>query len=84
MKEIFVERKKEILRIAIKEKGKLKEVIVEEEKKGPLIGEIYKGKVRNIIPGTNSIFVDINSKRDAYLYYSKELNSSRNIKGTYK
>lgn len=81
MKEIFVERKKEILRIAIKEKGKLKEVIVEEEIKGPLIGEIYKGKVRNIIPGTNSIFIDINSERDAYLYYSKELKASGIKKG---
>lgn len=81
MKEIFVERKENILRIAIKNKGKLQEVIFEEEKKGPLIGEIYKGRVKNIIPGTNSIFLDINSNKDAYLYYSNELKSSGIKKG---
>lgn len=79
MKEIFVERKESILRIAIKNKGKLQEVLFEEEKKGPVIGEIYKGRVKNIIPGTNSIFIDINSNKDAYLYYSNEL-KNRGIK----
>lgn len=79
MKEIFVERKENILRIAVKNKGRLQEVIFEEEKKGPVIGEIYKGRVKNIIPGTNSIFIDINCKKDAYLYYSKEL-KNRGIK----
>lgn len=53
MKEIFVERRNNILRIAIRNKGILEECIVEEENQGPLIGEIYKGRVKNIIPATN-------------------------------
>ena len=65
MKEIFVERRNNILRIAIRNKGILKECIVEEENKGPLIGEIYKGRVKNIIPATNSIFVDIGLDKEA-------------------
>ena len=73
MKEIFVERRNNILRIAIRNKGILEECIVEEENQGPLIGEIYKGRVKNIIPATNSIFVDIGLSKEAYLYYSNEL-----------
>ena len=81
MREIFVERKEKILRIAIRNKGKLQEVLFEEEKKGPIVGEIYKGRVKNIIPGTRSIFIDINSDRDAYLYYSNELKNNGIKKG---
>lgn len=79
MKEIFVERRENILRIAIKNKGKLQECIVEEEKIGPIIGQIYKGRVKNIIQGTNSIFVDIGLEKEGYLYYSDEL-KKQNIK----
>ena len=81
MKEIFVERRENILRIAIKNKGKLQELIVEEEKSGPVIGEIYKGRVKNILLATNSIFVDINLDKEAYLYYSNELKSQGIKKG---
>lgn len=81
MKEIFVERRENILRIAIKNKGKLQELIVEEEKSGPVIGEIYKGRVKNILLATNSIFVDINLDKAAYLYYSNELKSQGIKKG---
>lgn len=81
MKEIFVERRENILRIAIKNKGKLQELIVEEEKNGPVIGEIYKGRVKNIVPATNSIFIDINLNKEAYLYYSNELKSQGIKKG---
>ena len=81
MKEIIVERRENILRIAIKNKGKLQELIVEEEKNGPVIGEIYKGRVKNIVPATNSIFVDINLSKEAYLYYSNELKNQGIKKG---
>ena len=81
MKEIFVERRNNILRIAIRNKGILEECIVEEENQGPLIGEIYKGRVKNIIPATNSIFVDIGLNKEAYLYYSNELKESGIKKG---
>lgn len=82
MKEIFVERRESILRIAIKNYGVLNEFIIEEEKNGPKIGEIYKGKVKNIINGTNSIFVDIGLNKEAYLYYSEELKKQDIKKGT--
>ena len=73
MKEILIERRGKTLRIAIKNKGKLLESIVDEESDEPRIGELYKGRVKNIIPGTNSIFVDLGLDKEGYLYYSNEL-----------
>lgn len=81
MREIFIERREKILRIAIKENGKLQECMVEEEKTGPVIGEIYKGRVKNIILATNSIFVDLGLEKDGYLYYSNDLKKKRIKKG---
>lgn len=81
MKEIFIERSKDLLRIAIKVNNELVESIVEEKKNGPIIGEIYKGKVKNIILGTNSIFVDLGLDKEGYMYYSDELKSENIKKG---
>ncbi|WP_196001166.1 ribonuclease E/G [Clostridium sp. 1001271B_151109_B4] len=73
MREIFVEKREELIRIAVKENGELVECLVEEETNEPQIGEIYKGRVKNIIPGINSIFLDIGLDKEAYMYYSEEL-----------
>ncbi|WP_143315624.1 ribonuclease E/G [Clostridium sp. HBUAS56017] len=81
MREIFIERREKKLRIGIKNKGILEECIVDEESTGPSIGEIYKGRVKNIIPATNSIFVDIGLEKEGYLYYSNELKSKGIKKG---
>lgn len=81
MKEILIERRGKTLRIAIKNKGKLLESIVDEESDEPRIGELYKGRVKNIIPGTNSIFVDLGLDKEGYLYYSNELKRTGIKKG---
>mgnify|MGYP004529795669 CR=1 FL=1 len=73
MREIFVEKREELIRIAVKENGELVECLVEEETNEPQIGEIYKARVKNIIPGINSIFLDIGLDKEAYMYYSEEL-----------
>ena len=73
MREIFVEKREELIRIAVKENGELVECLVEGETNEPQIGEIYKARVKNIIPGINSIFLDIGLDKEAYMYYSEEL-----------
>ena len=81
MKEIFIERRDNILRIAIRNNGKLQECIVESENGEPVIGEIYKGRVKNIVYATNSIFVDLGLNKEGYLYYSNELKAKGIKKG---
>ncbi|MBE6063134.1 MAG: ribonuclease E/G [Clostridium butyricum] len=79
MKEIFIERREKILRIAVKSNNELIESIVEEKKNAPIIGELYKGRIKNIIPGINSVFVDLGLEKEGYMYYSEEL-KKKNIK----
>ncbi|NFG61217.1 Rne/Rng family ribonuclease [Clostridium sp. CMCC3677] len=81
MKEIFIERKESLLRIGIRENEKLVESIVEENKNEPIIGEIYKARVKKILPAINSIFVDLGLNKEGYLYYSEELKSTGIKKG---
>lgn len=81
MREIFVEKRENLTRIAVKENDELVECLVEEDSINPQIGEIYKGRVKNIIPGINSIFLDIGLEKEAYMYYSEELKRSGIKKG---
>ena len=73
MREIFVEKRESLIRIAVKEEGELMECLVEEDSIEPQIGEVYKARVKNIIPGINSVFLDIGLEKEAYMYYSEEL-----------
>lgn len=75
MREIFVEKRESLIRIAVKEDGELMECLVEEDSIEPQIGEVYKARVKNIIPGINSVFLDIGLEKEAYMYYSEELKS---------
>lgn len=67
MRDIFIERSEDILRIAIKENGELVECFIEEETNEPLPGEIYKGIVKSIVPAIKSAFVDIGYEKNAFM-----------------
>ena len=73
MREIFIEKRENLIRIAVKEQDQLVECLVEEDSINPQIGEVYKARVKNIIPGINSVFLDIGLEKEAYMYYSEEL-----------
>ena len=81
MKEIYIERQEEFLRIAIKENNKLKECFIEEESTGPIPGEIYKGVVKNIVPAIKCAFIDIGHSRDCYMYLDEKFNNTKIKKG---
>jgi ribonuclease G len=54
-------------RAAIVEDGKLCELIYEISNDEKVVGCIYKGRVSNVIAGTQSAFVDVGMHKDAYL-----------------
>lgn len=81
MEDIFIERNKELIRIAIKEKNQLKECFIEEENNSPYPGQIYKGVVKNIVPAIKCAFVDIGYKKNCYLYVHPKYNNSNLKKG---
>lgn len=57
-------------RVAVVEDGKLVELGIERKESEKIIGNIYKGKVENVLPGISSAFVSIGLEKNAYLYIS--------------
>lgn len=57
-------------RAAILEDNQIVEYIVENTNKQTIIGNIYKGIVKDILPGLSSAFIDIGIDRNVYLYIS--------------
>ncbi len=81
MKEIFVSRNSNILRIAIKEDGALVSCLIEEGMDEPFPGQIYKGIVKNIVPAIKCAFVDIGKGKDTFMYLDSKFNNTSIKKG---
>lgn len=67
-KTIIVNVVPEETRMALLEDGELAEVAIERTQSGHIVGSIYKGKIQNVLPGMQAVFVDIGRERNAFLY----------------
>lgn len=67
-KEIIISREPELTRVAVLEDGELCEFYLEREGAHKLAGNIYKGRVQNVLPGMQAAFVDIGTDKNAFLY----------------
>jgi ribonuclease G len=81
LKEIFVERRMELLRIVIRENGILKECLMEEQNGAAYPGDIYKGVVKNIVPAIKCAFIDIGCSKNAYMYMDSRFENLNLKKG---
>lgn len=52
---------------AVTENGKLSEFNYEKAQKGGIVGNVYKGRVENVLPGMQAAFVDCGLERNCYL-----------------
>jgi len=57
-------------RIALLEEDKLVELYVERPENERMMGSIYRGIVRKVMPGISATFVDIGFSQDAFLHFS--------------
>jgi ribonuclease G len=57
-------------RIALLENGKLAELFIERTAKGRLVGNIYKGTVKTVVPGIEAAFIDVGQEKNGFLYVS--------------
>jgi ribonuclease G len=57
-------------RVALVENGVLQEVFIERARRRGLVGNIYKGVVKRVLPGMQAAFVDIGLERAAFLHAS--------------
>ncbi|SHG72366.1 RNAse G [Thermosyntropha lipolytica DSM 11003] len=65
-REIFVEIYPWESRVGVVEDGRLVEVFWANEEEN--VGNIYKGKVKDVLPGLSCVFVDIGLSKNAFLY----------------
>ncbi|MCF7793539.1 MAG: Rne/Rng family ribonuclease [Candidatus Cloacimonetes bacterium] len=56
-------------RIAILEDNLLVELFAEKKEKELIVGNIYKGIIKNVLPGMGAAFVDIGLARTAFLHF---------------
>ncbi|MEC9049595.1 MAG: Rne/Rng family ribonuclease [Candidatus Neomarinimicrobiota bacterium] len=70
-KEIFINESMGETRIAIQEDSQLVEVYVEKQDKHRMVGNVYKGKVENVLPGMQAAFVDVGNDLNAFLPFSE-------------
>jgi len=69
-KEILINSSEYEKRLAILEDDKLVELQVERADSERIVGDIYKGRIKTVLPGMQAAFVDIGMEKAAYLHSS--------------
>ncbi len=67
-REILIDSATPETRVALIEDDVVAEVFIERPSLRGISGNVYKGRVSNILPGMQAAFVDIGTGRDAFLY----------------
>ncbi len=66
LKEIFINVSTNETRVAIVEEGRLAEMFLERPDNERKIGNIYAGFIDNVVPGMNSVFVNIGEEQNGF------------------
>ncbi|MCX6829577.1 MAG: Rne/Rng family ribonuclease [candidate division Zixibacteria bacterium] len=69
-KEILINSHEYETRVAILEDDRLEELYVERPQSERLVGNIYKGKIKTVLPGMQAAFIDIGMEKAAFLHAS--------------
>lgn len=66
--EILINSTPNETRVALVENGMLQEVLLERNRNGSIVGNIYIGRVEKILPGLQAAFIDIGLARSAFMH----------------
>jgi len=70
-KEMLISSDKNETRVAILETKRVTQLFFDRKSKKSLVGNIYMGRVKNILPGLDAAFVDIGEDKNAFLYINE-------------
>lgn len=73
-KEILINIRDKSKRIAVVNNNILEEFYLEVSNQESILGNIYKGRVRSIVPSINAAFVDIGQEKNGFLYIGELTN----------
>jgi len=79
VREILVNCSREETRVAVVEDQQLIELLIERSEAAKIVGNIYKGRVENVLPGISSAFVNVGLEKNAYLYVSDVVPKGRQM-----
>ena len=66
--QILIKTTNEQTSIAITQEGRLMEVFLGSANQPNLFGNIYLGRVENVLPGMQAAFIDIGTEKNSFLY----------------
>ncbi len=72
MKELYIDRGITQSRAALYLDGKMEEFYAENHENESITGNIYKGRVENIVPGLNAAFINIGTGKNAILHFKED------------
>ena len=72
MKKIIISRKPGQTCAVIQEDGEVSAIKISHDDKPRLVGNIYKGRVKNFLPGMRAAFVDIGRDKNAFLQFNSQ------------
>ena len=82
MKRILIDVHPSSTKVCIVKDNLLEEFWVERKNINKLVGNIYKGKVMNVLPGMQAAFVNIGLERNAFLYAGDIVIDGEKLEGT--
>src|ERR1700733_13900203 len=77
MQEILLNIESKEIRYAVLKNGVLHDLIVERKKNRQLAGNIYRGRVTNVLQNIQSAFIDINEGENGFIHISDILENTR-------
>jgi len=81
MKEIYIDTGIAMTSLGVFEDGELTDSYVDEGYGSSISGNIYKGRVENLVPGLNAAFINIGLKKNAFLQMDNALSVDKLMKG---
>ncbi len=78
--QILIDMEKTMSSVSLIEDGRLNEYYVEYKENNLITGNIYKGKVVNVLQGLQTAFVDIGLQKNAFLYVGETLDDKGNLR----
>ncbi len=79
MKELLISQEEDLLKIYLIEDKKLVEYYEEELDYNSIEGNIYVGKVQNVVPGLEAAFINIGEDKNAFIHRKDLLNYSEDL-----
>lgn len=83
MDEILLNIESKEIRYAHLKNGQLRDLIVERKKERQLTGNIYKGRVTNILHNIQSAFIDINEGENGFIHISDIIENTKKFEQVY-